>query len=268
MLCHCVTAANRARYVTQLEEMFRQRYKFFVESLGWRELRRPDGRDFDHYDTDDSVYLMVIGDMGEVFASTRLNPTWGRHQLENGSELRERFAVRTPPVGPTIWEGSRLIGGQPEKHGPQHAQKTMGILLCGVQEFCMRRGITLGTSIFETRTLSRMHSLGWETEPLGLPVTYDTDRGRGEAIAITWKTGGKYLAVTRKGFDVRGPVYFEAAPAMGENETHAPYFPLMELAAEISTSVGQLAAMDAVRSVLEQEAANAHASRAQARRTQ
>lgn len=267
MLCHCITSANRARYVRQLEDMFRQRHEFFVEGMGWRELRRPDRRDFDQYDTEDTVYLVVIDDSGEVFAHTRMNPSWARHQLEEGSELAVQFASRTPPRGPAIWEGSRLVPGIPEKHGFAQSATTMGLLLSGVQEFCMRRGIALGLSILEMRTLSRIQSLGWESEPLGLPVTYDTEKGKAEAIAVTWKTGGKYLLRTRQRFGVTGPVMFEAAPALGEAETHGPSYALLECAAEITTPVGQRAALDTLQSILEQEAASALASRAQARRS-
>lgn len=212
MLCHCVTPANRRFYTDQLDQMFRMRHDMFVDKLGWRELRREDRRDIDEYDTDDSVYLLVINDDDQVVASGRLNPPWARNQYEDGGPLRTRFVMSEPPAGPRIWEGSRLLGGVPEKYGKAFAQATLGILLAGGQEFCVRRGITEVVSIFEAPAMSRLMSLGWQLKPLGLPTRYETTHGAGEAIAASWTTSPRYLALTREAFGIAGPVMFEAEP--------------------------------------------------------
>ncbi len=253
MLCHCVTPANRSRYALQLAEMFRQRHEVFVDSLGWRELRRDDGCDIDVYDTDDTVYLMVLGDAGEVLASARMNPTWARHQMEDEGELRRRFVHRTPPKGPTIWEGSRLLGGLPDRYGREIARATLGVLLTGLQEFCVRRGITQGVSIFETRALSRVQSLGWRTEPLGLPVLYQTDIGQGEAVAAVWQTGVRYMAATREAVGIAGPSLFEAAPVLDDEDPANPNYPLLTVAAALRSDIAQGAAMTSLLSLLQQE---------------
>jgi acyl-homoserine lactone synthase len=214
MLCHCVTPANRQLYSRQLDVMFRMRHDVFVDGLGWRELRRADRRDIDEYDTDDSVYLLVINDDDDVVASGRLNPPWARNQYEEGGPLRTRFVMSTPPTGPRIWEGSRLLGGLPDRYGKAFARATQGILLAGGQEFCVRRGITEVVSIFETQAMSRLMSLGWQLRPLGLPTRYETTHGEGEAIAASWATSPRYLALTREAFGISGPVLFEAEPVL------------------------------------------------------
>jgi acyl-homoserine lactone synthase len=212
MLCHCVTPANRARYEPQLEAMHRQRHDVFVDRMGWHELRRRDGKDIDEFDSDDSVYLLVLNDDDVVVASGRLNPPWGRNQFEAGSPLRDRFVSAIPPTGPLVWEGSRLLGGLPELYGKAFAHSTLGVLLAGGQEFCVRRGIKQVVSIFEAGAMSRLLSIGWRIEPLGLPTRYETENGFGEAVAVIWETSVRHMAATREAFGISGPVLFEAEP--------------------------------------------------------
>jgi acyl-homoserine lactone synthase len=253
MICHCVTAANRSRYAAQLDEMFRQRHEVFVDCLGWRELRRADKRDIDDYDHDDTVYLLVIGDAGEVLASGRMNPTWGRHQLEEGGPLRRRFATRVPPNGPRIWEGSRLVGGFPERYGREFARETLYMVLVALQEFAVRRGIVEAVSILEMPALARFQSMGWETVPLGIPTQYDTDRGRGEALAAIWKTGPRYLASARLKTGIRAPIVYEAPPALASDEPPPPPFQLFDSAAELRSEEARAKALAAIHDLLDLE---------------
>lgn len=253
MLCHCVTAANRTRYARQLDQMFAQRHEVFVDGLGWRELRRDDHRDVDDYDTDDTVYLLVIDDTGEVVASTRMNPTYARHQMEEGGTLRKKFVHRNPPAGPTVWEGSRLVGGFPGRYGRDFARETLGILFAAIQEFCVRRGVTEAVSIFETKALSKAQSLGWETVPLGLPVKYDTDKGEGEAISVIWKTGVRYILRTRQEVGIIGPVLYEAPPVLDDDPVETVDWALLASASELRTPQARLRALTMMHQLLTEE---------------
>lgn len=214
MLCHAVTESNRGRYARQLEQMHRQRHDLFVDRLGWSELRRKDGRDIDQYDTEHTVYLLVLNEDEDVVASGRYNPSWAPNQFDDESELRKLYASRTPPVGPHVWEGSRLVGGLPEKYGKEHATATLAVLHAAGVEFGLRRGVTHFNSIFEPKATSILTWLGCETEPLGLPTKYSTEHGDREALAMTWKVSADYLKRVRKGFGIAGPVLFEASPAI------------------------------------------------------
>ncbi len=259
MLCHCVTAANRARYSLQLEAMFRMRHEVFVDGRGWGELRREDRRDIDQYDTAETVYLLVLEDAGEVVASARLNPVFARHQMEEGGPLRRQFVDRPPPGGPNIWEASRLIGGFRERYGRDFARATLGILLAASQEFCARRGVGVGLSILDTQSLFMMQSVGLESEPLGLPVEYQTERGPSVALAVIWKAGVRYLIRIRQAFGIVGPVLFEAAPVLGEKDADLPVLPLLEAAAEIRGVDARRALLGHARYLIEQETVMAFA---------
>lgn len=266
MLCHCVTAANRDRYATQLDAMFRQRHEVFVEGLGWKELRRPDARDIDEFDTEDTVYLLVIDDAGDPVASTRLNPTFGRHQLEAGGAFRERFADRALPSGPGVWEASRLVGGFRERYGRDHARATLGILLAGSQEFCSRRGIRQGLSILELNAAMMLQSVGLETLPLGLPVSYETERGPASAMAIEWKAGVRYLVRLREVFGIVGPVLYEAPPVLGALDTEAPDYALLGAVSALRNENARRSILVQTAAMLEQERQTAGETRGRFRR--
>lgn len=253
MLCHCVTPANRARYSRQLEEMHRQRHAFFVEKKGWSELRRPDGLDVDPYDAEETVYFLVLGDMGEVFASCRINPTWSRHQLEPGGPLRERFASRDIPIGPKVWECSRLLGGD-SRRGREHATETFVRVMVAIGEFCRRRSISDTISILETSAIAMFQTAGYRCEPLGIPTRYATDRGPADALAvIIRRAGGASSAQLRSAFAFAGPALVEAPSVRDDAQASEPYFPLLESAMELKTRSGRKVALEMIHSLLNQE---------------
>jgi N-acyl-L-homoserine lactone synthetase len=255
LLCHCVTPGNRARYSRQLEDMHRQRHQFFVEKKGWSELRRPDGLDIDPYDAEETVYFLVLGDMGEVFASCRINPTWSRHQLEIGGPLRERFAAREVPCGPKVWECSRLLGGD-SRRGREHATETFVRVMVAIGEFCRRRSVAETISILETSAIAMFQTAGYRCEPLGIPTRYDTANGPADALAvIIRRAGGASSAQLRSSFDFPGPAMVEAPSVRDDTNAFAPFFPLLESAMEITTEAGRKVALEMIHSVLSQEVA-------------
>lgn len=253
MLCHCVTPANRERYSRQLEEMYRQRHTFFVEKKGWSELRRDDGLDIDPYDSDETVYFLVLGDMGEVFASCRINPTWSRHQLEPGGVLRERFAQRDVPMGPKVWECSRLLGGD-SRRGRDHATETFVRVMVAIGEFCRRRSISDTISILDTSAIAMFQTAGYRCEPLGIPTRYDTAKGPADALAvIIRRAGGASSAALRSSFEFAGPAMVEAPSVRDGSQACEPHYALLESALEIRTDSGRRRALELLHAVLHQE---------------
>lgn len=263
MLSHCVTPANRPRYADQLDQMFRQRHALFVEKKGWHELRREDGRDIDAYDADETVYILVMGDAGEVFASARLNPTWSRHQLEVGSFFRTAYTQHPVPCGPKAWECSRLIGGD-GRLGREHVTESFGRLMVAVGEFCRRRGVTEIISILETAAVTQFQTQGYRCEPLGLPVRFDTDKGPSDAIATIIRPRPAGAARDSSPAMWIGPAMFEAASASGLGPDLRPGFALLESASELLSEEGQRRALKAVHEVLEWEATRLQETRRRA----
>jgi acyl-homoserine lactone synthase len=160
-LIHVISAANRHLYEDVLEDHFRIRHEIFVEERKWNTLRRPDGREVDSYDNDDTVYLLAL-DGRRVVGGHRLYPTTKPNMM---SEVFPHLAdVRGCPSDPETWEWSRYFVVRDRRDGNLNLR-----LMAAVQEFCLDEGITRVSAIMETWWLPRFHDAGFVVAPLGLP---------------------------------------------------------------------------------------------------
>jgi acyl-homoserine lactone synthase len=144
-----------------LEKAYRFRHSAFVEEAGWENLRRADGLEIDQFDTQKTIHVIVESD-GEVVAYSRLNPTIEPHVL---SEIYPQLASRGLVQEVGAWEWSRM--------GTSKKARTDG------------RGVTFAAIKFEIDTLvwqahpvwiSRASELGFNPEPMGLPLRIGGDR--------------------------------------------------------------------------------------------
>src|SRR5690349_14719114 len=81
-MIYIIDQSNRAAYKAQLEEMFRIRHDIYVGRRGWAALAKPDGRDVDQFDTEETVYLLGLDNLGRVCSGLRLNPTMSPHLID------------------------------------------------------------------------------------------------------------------------------------------------------------------------------------------
>jgi acyl-homoserine lactone synthase len=160
---HVVTAANRARYGAEMEEVFRWRHRIYVEEKRWMEAR-PDGREMDQFDTDEATYLVALRG-GDFVASSRLR------SFSQATLLGEVFpflaAVRGLPSLPEEAEWTRMFvvpGVRERGH-----KGVAAAMCCAVMEYCLEEGVTRIGGIQETYWLPRWMDYGWRVEPLGLP---------------------------------------------------------------------------------------------------
>jgi acyl-homoserine lactone synthase len=161
-MIHAISAANRHLYEDVIEQHFRLRHDIFVEERGWETLRRPDGREIDSYDNEDTVYLLALED-GRVIGGHRLYPTTKPSMM---SEVFPHLAaVRGCPADPLVWEWSRYFVVRDRRDGTLNLQ-----LMAAVQEFCLGQGIAQVSAIMETWWLPRFHEAGFVVTPLGLPA--------------------------------------------------------------------------------------------------
>src|SRR5689334_11287834 len=101
-MIYIVDRTNRAAYQAQLEEMYRIRHDIYVGRRGWKALQKPDGRDIDQFDTEDTVYLLGLDFMGRVVSGLRLNPTTGPHLIN--TVFPHAVTKGEIPVGDDIYE--------------------------------------------------------------------------------------------------------------------------------------------------------------------
>jgi len=205
-MIHVISAANRHLYEDILEQHFRIRHDIFVDERRWETLRKPDKREIDGYDNEDTIYLLAL-EGRRVVGGHRLYPTAKPTMM---SEIFPHLAdVRGFPSNPLIWEWSRYFVVRDRRDGNLNLQ-----LMAAVQEFCLSEGIVQISAIMETWWLPRFHEAGFVVVPLGLPalvedawtmaalidISQDTLRGIRERTglrSVLQQTGPRLDAVAR-----------------------------------------------------------------------
>jgi acyl-homoserine lactone synthase len=160
-MIHAISSVNRHLYEDVIEQHFHLRHEIFVEERKWETLRRPDRREIDAYDNEDTVYLLALEDR-RVVGGHRLYPTTKPSMM---SEVFPHLAaVRGCPSDPLVWEWSRYFVVRDRRDGVLNLQ-----LMAAVQEFCLDQGIAQVSAVMETWWLPRFHEAGFVVTPLGLP---------------------------------------------------------------------------------------------------
>jgi acyl-homoserine lactone synthase len=160
-MIHAITALNRHLYEDVIEQHFRLRHDIFVEERHWETLRKPDCREIDSYDNEDTVYLLAL-EGRRVIGGHRLYPTTKPSMM---SEVFPHLAaIRGCPADPLVWEWSRYFVVRDRRDGALNLQ-----LMAAVQEYCLNQGIAQVSAIMETWWLPRFHEAGFVVTPLGLP---------------------------------------------------------------------------------------------------
>ena len=179
-MIHAISAMNRHLYEDVLEQHFSLRHEIFVEERGWETLRRPDRREIDNYDDDDTIYLLAL-EGRRVVGGHRLYPTTKPSMM---SEIFPHLAaVKGCPSDPLIWEWSRYFVVRDRRDGDLNLQ-----LMAAVQEFCLGQGIAQVSAIMETWWLPRFHDAGFVVTPLGLPALVESAWTMAAIVDVNRKT--------------------------------------------------------------------------------
>ena len=105
MEVHVIRRENRHLYTDILEDYFRIRHQIYVVERKWADLDRPDKREIDRFDTDDTIYLLGL-DGSTIVAGMRLVPTTSPTLL---SELFPALALNGPIRRRDVYELSRIF---------------------------------------------------------------------------------------------------------------------------------------------------------------
>lgn len=179
-MIHAISAANRHLYEDVIEQHYRVRHDIFVDERPWNTLRKPDGREIDSYDNEDSVYLLALEDR-RVVGGHRLYPTTKPTMM---SEVFPHLAkVRGCPADALVWEWSRYFVVRERRDGAINLE-----LMAAVQEFCLDQGIAQVSAIMETWWLPRFHEAGFVVTPLGLPALVEGAATMAATIDIRQET--------------------------------------------------------------------------------
>jgi acyl-homoserine lactone synthase len=173
---HVITKDNKTLYEDKLQQYFRLRHEVFVGERGWKDLKRPDGREIDAYDNGHTIYLLAI-DQDRVVGGQRLYPTLLPHMI---SDVFASMTGRNLPRAPHIFEWTRYFVIKERRTG-----RTDCRLLAAIQEFCLEEGITEVTAVVEMWWLPRWQQVGFKVRPIGLPTMVEGQPCIAAAIQIS-----------------------------------------------------------------------------------
>jgi acyl-homoserine lactone synthase len=193
-----ITGENAKAHERELDMAFRFRHDFFVEGMGWEAVRKPDGREIDEFDTEDTVHVVEI--VGEkVLFYSRLVPSIKPHLLSHC--FPELLQGRDEPTGPDIWEVGRatlprrlLPNGMPN---PGAGRITLAIV-----EAAMFVGADYLLMEMHPLLLTRMLDHGYRPQPLAPPIEYNGSL----LVAVISTVDMKTLDTTRRFYDLWSPV--------------------------------------------------------------
>lgn len=161
-MIHLVEDHLSAGHQQLLRSMFADRKRLFVDCLGWDVPVINRKCEIDQFDTVGTTYIISANENGEHEASIRLIPSTRPHML---AELFSHFCPGGVPVGPTIWESTRLC--LPQRHGAERRRQLRNILISAMVDFALARGITYLTGIIPEPFRKEVLAMGWSAEPLG-----------------------------------------------------------------------------------------------------
>jgi acyl-homoserine lactone synthase len=165
---HVIRRDNRHLYSDILEDYFRLRHQIYVVERKWSVLDRPDKREIDQFDTDETVYLLGLEGRA-IIAGMRLVPTTGPTLL---SELFPKLALDGPVRRPDVYELSRIFVVR-NRRGEHAGPRAKAVIQAAAMEYGLSVGLSAFTIVLESWWLPRLLDQGWVARPLGLPIDID-----------------------------------------------------------------------------------------------
>lgn len=160
-----VTKHNRSQYEAQLTDMFRLRHRIFVDLLGWKELRREDGLEFDEFDHLDSLYCIVWDTQHEKTTGfLRLSPTLAPSLT--AAKYSHKCNFEPIPSGETVYDISRMAV-DPENLSKSEQELVGSQLICGMYEIGLAMDLSNFVGISNVRHMQKNDGGGGSTVQLG-----------------------------------------------------------------------------------------------------
>ena len=161
-----ITPENRNEHQGLLGDMYRMRHRIIVGEWGWDIPGIPEGYDKDQFDTDNTVYVIVQTEYGDVVATSRMNPTTQPHMLSD--LFTDHCDLQPYPVGPSVWECSRFVTDRSLTADLVEDFRIHCRLGIGLTVFCLDNGISRVSWLTHQKFYNLAQRV-WKTEPLGLP---------------------------------------------------------------------------------------------------
>lgn len=155
-------------YQRQIEKMFRQRYRVFVEILGW-DLPDVDHKrrlEIDQFDRADTVYLIVMK-QGNVVGASRMIPTTTPNMM---SEVFPDLCRNGAPRDAGTWDWSRAHVNPDAPH--KERSMFFDYFFLSGYEFAYHAGISALSAQINAAEIDRWLGRGLVVDLLGPPTRY------------------------------------------------------------------------------------------------
>ncbi len=180
MLC-AITIENAHEYGDVLPQLYRLRFKQFVERQGY-DVSVFKGMEYDRYDTPATTYLVWLDALRMVKGCSRLNPTNRPYMLKD--LWPDMVQHGTLPSSPTIWEGTRICIDKSEP-GPVR-ERIKWELVLGYLEYGLAQGIGSYIGIMQTFIWHRVFiQSGWGADYLGDECLIDGLKTRAGQVHVS-----------------------------------------------------------------------------------
>jgi acyl-homoserine lactone synthase len=198
-MIHIVTADNKHLYHHAFDGMYRDRKRVFVDWLKWKVPVVNGIYEIDQFDTDDAIYLIELDPKSQKhLASIRLLPTTKPNLL---GEVFPSLCNATPPQATDTWELTRFCVTPDVPK--DDVKRLMNLMWTSVVEFAGANDIAHYSCVTHMALLSVILSTGWDTEPLGIPQTFDG----GLIGAVMFHIKPDTLSEARRRFGYTGSVF-------------------------------------------------------------
>ena len=165
-MAEIVTPHNRHLYGPELKSMFEMRYRVAVGELGWEIPGIQPGFDKDQFDTEDTIYALVMDETRSVQGCCRLNRTDAPHML---TEVFAHYCDLQPiPRSPHIFEVSRYFIERSACKTKERQVDVRQALGLAITEYILSVGGTHMTWLTHQALYNHTISV-YDSEPLGLP---------------------------------------------------------------------------------------------------
>lgn len=166
MISVMATADTQAR-AGMMANMHLDRKTVFVDQLKWDVPVVEERFEVDQFDTDDAVYMVVTDAARQRhLGSVRLLESTRPHIL---GDIFPELCMGAVPRRPGVWEITRLCIS-PTVGGLRQGMAVRRQLAVGLAEHALDHGIDQYTLVCDTSHVSQLLAVGWDCEPLGLPV--------------------------------------------------------------------------------------------------
>ncbi len=187
---------DRAEHPEYFNQLFKLRYKIFVEGRGWS-LPTKQGLEIDQYDDDDAIYFLDISEDGVIEGTVRITPTvkssltadYFPHLIENGQSPRSHL----------VYEATRYIV-RPTQKSRELNRAAKSRLLAALTEWCLEHDVQSIQTVIDSNTLPTFLELNPKVMPMGLSYAYGGGRnthGGGDCMAIRWPISQEILEGVR-----------------------------------------------------------------------